>query len=95
METVWTLAFTFYLLSADPTVTMPIHTEREVAFYDREGGSPVKSMEDCKIIAKRRKERAEEAIRASDNKLFDDYVEVTCLEYQKPIKKQKGARHGK
>lgn len=92
MNTVYTLAFTFFLLTSqqDPDApTIPIHTEREVAFYDREGGGPVTTMEECKTVADRRKERAEEAIRNSPKKLFDDYVEVTCFEYQKPAKKRK------
>lgn len=93
MNTVYTLAFTFFLLTnqqdtAADTPTIPIHAEREIAYYDREGGGPVKSMEECKIVAKRRKERAEEAIRKSPNKIFDDYVEVTCFEYEKPAKKR-------
>ena len=90
MNTVYTLAFTFFLLTNQQDTdapTIPIHTEREIAFYDREGGSPVK-MEECKIIAARRKERAEAAIRNSQNKIFDDYVEVTCFEYEKPAKKR-------
>ena len=88
MESVYSLAFTFFLLTnqSDPTVntpTIPIHAEREIAYYDREGGGPVKSMEDCRAIAARRKMRAEEAIRNSPKKLFDDRVEVTCFEYEK------------
>ena len=89
MEPVYSLAFTFFLLTnqSDPTVstpTIPIHAEREIAYYDREGGGPVKSMDDCKVVAKRRKERAEEAIRNSPKKLFADRVEVTCFEYERP-----------
>ena len=88
MESVYSLAFTFFLLTnqSDPTVntpTIPIHAEREIAYYDREGGWPVKSMEDCRVVAARRKVRAEEAIRNSPKKLFDDRVEVTCFEYEK------------
>lgn len=92
MNTVYTLAFTFFLLTSqqDPDApTIPIHTEREVAFYDREGGGPVTTMEECKTVADRRKERAETAIRNSQNKIFKDEVEVTCFEYQKPAKKRK------
>ena len=92
MNTVYTLAFTFLLLTnqQDPTApTIPIHAEREIAYYDREGGGPVKSMEECKVVAARRKERAETAIRNSQNKIFKDEVEVTCFEYQKPAKKRK------
>ena len=88
MEPVYSLAFTFFLLTnqSDPTVntpTIPIHAEREIAYYDREGGGPVKSMEDCRVVAARRQMRAEEAIRNSPKKLFDDRVEVTCFEYEK------------
>ena len=90
MNTVYTLAFTFFLLTQSPTDKPPeIHTEREIAHYDREGWPPVKSMEDCKIIAKRRKERAEAAIRNSPTKLFKDEVEVTCFEYEKPAAKKR------
>ena len=89
MEQVYSLAFTFFLLTnqADPTVntpTIPIYAEREIAYYDREGGSTVNSMEDCRVVAARRKERAEDAIRASPKKLFADRVEVTCFEYERP-----------
>ena len=94
MNTVYTLAFTFFLLTnqSDPEVntpSIPINAEREIAYYDREGGPPVKRMEDCKIIAKRRKERAEEAIRNSPGCLFEDRVEVTCFEYEKPAAKKR------
>ena len=92
MNTVYTLAFTFFLLTnqQDPSApTIPIYTEREIAYYDREGGGPVKSMEECKIVAKRRKERAEEAIRKSPGCLFEDRVEVTCFEYEKPAAKKR------
>ena len=89
MEPVYSLAFTFFLLTnqSDPTVntpTIPIHAEREIAYYDREGGGPVKSMDECRAVAARRKERAESAIRASPKKLFADHVEVTCFEYERP-----------
>ena len=89
MEPIYSLAFTFFLLTnqSDPDVhtpSIPIHAEREIAYYDREGGGPVKSMEECKIVAKRRKERAEDAIRNSPKKLFADHVEVTCFEYERP-----------
>ena len=94
MEPVYSLAFTFFLLTnqSDPTVntpTIPIHAEREIAYYDREGGGPVKSMEDCRVVAARRKERAESAIRASPKKLFADRVEVTCFEYEKQRKSKR------
>ena len=89
MEPVYSLAFTFFLLTnqSDTTVntpTIPIHAEREIAYYDREGGGPVKSMDECRAVAARRKERAETAIRASPKKLFADRVEVTCFEYERP-----------
>ena len=89
MEPIYSLAFTFFLLTNkdDPTVntpSIPIHAEREIAYYDREGGGPVKSMEDCRVVAARRKVRAEEAIRNSPKKLFADRVEVTCFEYERP-----------
>ena len=88
MEPIYSLAFTFFLLTnqSDHTAhqhTMPIHAEREIAYYDREGGPPVKSMDECRAVAARRKERAEEAIRNSPKKLFADRVEVTCFEYEK------------
>ena len=94
MEPIYSLAFTFFLLTnqSDHTAhqpTIPIHAEREIAYYDREGGGPVKSMEECKIIAARRKERAETAIRASPQKLFADRVEVTCFEYEKQRKSKR------
>lgn len=97
MEPVYSLAFTFFLLTnqSDPTVntpTIPIHAEREIAYYDREGGGPVKSMEDCRAVAARRKERAEEAIRNSPKKLFADHVEVTCFEYERPKVAQRSRR---
>ena len=85
MEPIYSLAFTFFLLTQSPTDIPPeIHAEREIAYYDREGGSHVKSMEDCRVVAARRKERAEEAIRNSPQKLFADRVEVTCFEYERP-----------
>ena len=88
MEPIYSLAFTFFLLTnqSDHTAhqhTIPIHAEREIAYYDREGGGPVKSMDECRAVAARRKVRAEEAIRNSPKKLFDDRVEVTCFEYGK------------
>ena len=88
MEPIYSLAFTFFLLTnqSDHTAhqhTMPIHAEREIAYYDREGGPPVKSMDECRVVAARRRERAEDAIRASPQKLFADRVEVTCFEYEK------------
>ena len=94
MEPIYSLAFTFFLLTnqSDHTArqpTIPIHAEREIAYYDREGGGPVKSMEECKIIAARRKERAETAIRASPKKLFADRVEVTCFEYERQRKSKR------
>ena len=89
MEPIYSLAFPFFLLTNQSDHTshqppIPIHAEREIAYYDREGGGPVKSMEECKIIAARRKERAETAIRNSPQKLFADHVEVTCFEYERP-----------
>ena len=97
MEPIYSLAFTFFLLTnqSDPTVntpTIPIHAEREIAYYDRECGGPVKSMEDCRVVAARRKVRAEEAIRNSPKKLFDDRVEVTCFEYERPKVAQRSRR---
>ena len=94
MEPIYSLAFTFFLLTnqSDHTAhqhTIPIHAEREIAYYDREGGEPVKSMEDCRAVAARRKERAETAIRASPKKLFADRVEVTCFEYEKQRKSKR------
>ena len=94
MEPIYSLAFTFFLLTnqSDPTVntpTIPIHAEREIAYYDREGGPPVKSMDECRAVAARRKERAEDAIRASPKKLFADRVEVTCFEYEKQRKSKR------
>ena len=94
MEQIYSLAFTFFLLTNQSDHTahqppIPIHAEREIAYYDREGGGPVKSMEECKIIAARRKERAEDAIRASPQKLFADHVEVTCFEYEKQRKSKR------
>ena len=73
MEQVYSLAFTFFLLTnqADPTVntpTIPIYAEREIAYYDREGGGPVKSMEDCSIVAARLNVPDEETIRNSPQK---------------------------
>ena len=89
MEPIYSLAFTFFLLTnqSDHTAhqhTIPIHAEREIAYYDREGGGPVKSMDECRAVAARRKERAEDAIRNSPKKLFADHVEVTCFEYERP-----------
>ena len=97
MEPIYSLAFTFFLLTnqSDHTArqpTIPIHTEREVAFYDREGGGPVKSMDECRAVAARRKERAETAIRASPKRLFADHVEVTCFEYERPKVAQRSRR---
>jgi len=94
MEPIYSLAFTFFLLTNQSEHTahqppIPIHAEREIAYYDREGGSHVKSMEDCRIVAARRKERAEDAIRASPKKLFADRVEVTCFEYEKQRKSKR------
>lgn len=94
MEPIYSLAFTFFLLTnqSDHTAhqhTIPIHAEREIAYYDREGGGPVKSIEDCRIVAARRRERAETAIRASPQKLFADRVEVTCFEYEKQRKSKR------
>ena len=94
MGPIYSLAFTFFLLTnqSDHTShqpTIPIHTEREVAFYDREGGGPVKSMDECRAVAARRRERAEEAIRNSPKKLFADRVEVTCFEYEKQRKNKR------
>ena len=78
MEPIYSLAFTFFLLTQSPTDRPPeIHAEREIAYYDREGGGPVKSMEDCLVVAARRKERAETAIMASPKKLFADHPIVT------------------
>ena len=90
MDSIYSLAFTFFLLTQSPTDRPPeIHAEREIAYYDREGGGPVKSMEDCRAVAVRRKERAETAIRASPKKLFADRVEVTCFEYEKQRKNKR------
>ena len=90
MDSIYSLAFTFFLLTQSPTDRPPeIHAEREIAYYDREGGGPVKSMDECKIIAARRKERAEAAIRNSPGCLFEDRVEVTCFEYEKPAAKKR------
>lgn len=94
MEPIYSLAFTFFLLTnqSDHTAhqpTIPIHAEREIAYYDREGGGPVKSMDECRAVAARRKERAESAIRASPKKLFADRVEVTCFEYEKQRKSKR------
>ena len=94
MEPIYSLAFTFFLLTnqSDHTAhqhTIPIHAEREIAYYDREGGGPVKSIEDCRIVAARRKERAEDAIRASPKKLFADHVEVTCFVYENQRKSKR------
>ena len=90
MDSIYSLAFTFFLLTQSPTDRPPeIHAEREIAYYDREGGGPVKSMEDCRVVAARRKERAEEAIRNSPQKLFADRVEVTCFEYEKQRKNKR------
>lgn len=94
MEPIYSLAFTFFLLTnqSDHTAhqhTIPVHAEREIAYYDREGGGPVKSIEDCRIVAARRRERAETAIRASPQKLFADRVEVTCFEYEKQRKSKR------
>lgn len=94
MEPIYSLAFTFFLLTNQSDHTahqppIPIHAEREIAYYDREGGGPVKSMEDCRVVAARRKERAEDAIRASPKKLFADRVEVTCFEYEKQRKSKR------
>lgn len=97
MEPIYSLAFTFFLLTnqSDHTAnqpTIPIHAEREIAYYDREGGGPVKNMEDCRAVAARRKERSESAIRASPKKLFADHVEVTCFEYERPKVAQRSRR---
>ena len=90
MDSIYSLAFTFFLLTQSPTDRPPeIHAEREIAYYDREGGGPVKSMDECKIIAARRKERAEAAIRNSPQKLFADRVEVTCFEYERQRKSKR------
>ena len=94
MEPIYSLAFTFFLLTnqSDHTAhqpTIPIHAEREIAYYDREGGGPVKSMDECRAVAARRRERAEAAIRASPKKLFADRVEVTCFEYEKQRKNKR------
>ena len=94
MDSIYSLAFTFFLLTnqSDHTAhqhTIPIHAEREIAYYDREGGGPVKSMDECRAVAARRKERAEEAIRASPKKLFADRVEVTCFEYENQRKSKR------
>ena len=94
MEPIYSLAFTFFLLTnqSDHTAhqhTIPIHAEREIAYYDREGGGPVKSMDECRAVAARRKERAETAIRASPQKLFADRVEVTCFVYEKQRKSKR------
>lgn len=94
MEPIYSLAFTFFLLTNQSDHTahqppIPIHAEREIAYYDREGGGPVKSMEDCRVVAARRRERAEDAIRASPKKLFADRVEVTCFEYEKQRKSKR------
>ena len=94
MEPIYSLAFTFFLLTnqSDHTAhqpTIPIHAEREIAYYDREGGGPVKSMDECRAVAARRKERAEDAIRASPKKLFADRVEVTCFEYENQRKSKR------
>ena len=97
MEPIYSLAFTFFLLTnqSDHTAhqpTIPIHAEREIAYYDREGGGPVKNMDECRAVAARRKERAEEAIRNSPKKLFADRVEVTCFEYERPKVAQRPRR---
>ncbi len=97
MEPIYSLAFTFFLLTNQSDHTahqppIPIHAEREIAYYDREGGGPVKSMEDCRAVAARRKVRAEEAIRNSPKKLFDDRVGVTCFEYERPKVAQRSRR---
>ena len=97
MEPIYSLAFTFFLLTnqSDHTAhqpTIPIHAEREIAYYDRDGGGPVKSMDECKVVAKRHKERAESAIRASPKKMFADHVEVTCFEYERPKVAQRSRR---
>ena len=97
MEPIYSLAFTFFLLTnqSDHTPhqpTIPIHAEREIAYYDREDGGPVKNMEDCRAVAARRKERAETAIRASPKKMFADHVEVTCFEYERPKVAQRSRR---
>ena len=94
MEPIYSLAFTFFLLTnqSDHTAhqpTIPIHAEREIAYYDREGGGPVKSMDECRAVAARRRERAEAAIRASPKKLFADRVEVTCFEYENQRKNKR------
>ena len=94
MEPIYSLAFTFFLITnqSDHTAhqhTIPIHAEREIAYYDREGGGPVKSMDECRAVAARRRERAEAAIRASPKKLFADRVEVTCFEYEKQRKSKR------
>ena len=94
MDSIYSLAFTFFLLTnqSDHTAhqhTIPIHAEREIAYYDREGGGPVKSMDECRAVAARRRERAEEAIRNSPKKLFADRVEVTCFEYEKQRKSKR------
>ena len=94
MEPIYSLAFTFFLLTNQSDHTahqppIPIHAEREIAYYDREGGGPVKSMDECRAVAARRKERAEDAIRASPKKLFADRVEVTCFEYEKQRKSKR------
>ena len=90
MEPIYSLAFTFFLLTQSPTDIPPeIHAEREIAYYDREGGGPVKSMDECRAVAARRKERAEAAIRNSPQKLFADRVEVTCFEYEKQRKSKR------
>jgi hypothetical protein len=49
-------------------------------------------MEDCRVVATRRKERAEDAIRNSPQKLFADHVEVTCFEYESPKVAQRSRR---
>ena len=93
MDSIYSLAFTFFLLTQSPTDRPPeIHAEREIAYYDREGGGPVKSMDECRVVAARRKERAEEAIRNSPKKLFADRVEVTCFEYERPKVAQRPRR---
>ena len=94
MEPIYSLSFTFFLLTnqSDHTAhqhAIPIHAEREIAYYDREGGGPVKSMDECRAVAARRKERAETAIRSSPKKLFADHVEVTCFEYEKQRKSKR------
>ena len=93
MDSIYSLAFTFFLLTQSPTDRPPeIHAEREIAYYDREGGGPVKSMDECRVVAARRKERAEAAIRNSPKKLFADHVEVTCFEYERPKVAQRSRR---